>query len=446
MGLAMCVLSPIVGCGYGQRADRDILTAEQRALNVESFDYAWQKIHNTHWDAEKVGSEWDELRVELRPEIESAETAEKAREIMNRMIATLDQTHFGIFPADVYDDVDDDDVDDDDGVVNKDGRTGMDLRVLDDRAVVVSVEQGSHAEEFGVRPGWIVTKIGEADVDGMLKKVVERIHSDSLRPLLKARAVASRLKGRVGETVDVEFLDENDRTRTVALRLAPPRGKRVQFGHLPPHYVWFESRLLDDRIGYIRFNAFMDPMSIGRQFGEAVESFMNADGIIIDLRGNPGGIGGMSMGMAGWFVDRKDLKLGTMHLRNSELRFVIFPRAKVFEKPVTLLVDGLTGSTAEILSGGMQDIGRATVIGSRTAGAALPSIIERLPNGDGFQYAIANYISAGGEALEANGVIPAIEVIPTRAELLAGSDPALDRAVAWIAEHKSSPGASTLTD
>jgi len=55
-----------------------------------------------------------------------------------------------------------------------------------------------------------------------------------------------------------------------------------------------------------------------------------------------------------------------------------------------------------------------------------------LPNGDGFQYAIANYISEGGQPLEGLGVTPDVETPPTRAALLAGKDPALDAAVAWI--------------
>jgi carboxyl-terminal processing protease len=62
----------------------------------------------------------------------------------------------------------------------------------------------------------------------------------------------------------------------------------------------------------------------------------------------------------------------------------------------------------------------------------LPSIIERLPNGDGFQYAFANYVSESGAALEGNGVEPDVEVIPTREALLAGRDPALEAAVEWI--------------
>ena len=71
-------------------------------------------------------------------------------------------------------------------------------------------------------------------------------------------------------------------------------------------------------------------------------------------------------------------------------------------------------------------------------GAALPSVIEKLPNGDGFQYAFANYVSEGGEALEGVGVIPHVEVAPSRDALVAGRDPVLDAAVAWIRGERAS--------
>jgi len=95
-------------------------------------------------------------------------------------------------------------------------------------------------------------------------------------------------------------------------------------------------------------------------------------------------------------------------------------------------VDGGSGSTSEIFAGGMKDLKRARIFGTRSAGAALPSVIEKLPNGDGFQYAIANYISEGGKPLEGVGVIPDVEAAPTREALLQGKDPAVEAAVRWI--------------
>jgi carboxyl-terminal processing protease len=140
----------------------------------------------------------------------------------------------------------------------------------------------------------------------------------------------------------------------------------------------------------------------------------------------------MAMGAAGWFTSQKGLKLGVMTMRGATLNFVVSPRPNATDAPLAILVDCCSASTSEIFAGGLQDIGRARIFGTRTAAAALPSAFSRLPNGDGFQYIVANYVSTGGKPLEGLGVAPDEVVEPTQKELLAGRDPVLDRAIAWM--------------
>jgi carboxyl-terminal processing protease len=200
--------------------------------------------------------------------------------------------------------------------------------------------------------------------------------------------------------------------------------------------VWSEWRRLPQDVGYVRFNMFFDPEGLAKTIEEAIQGCRDCRGFVLDLRGNPGGIGGLAMGVAGWFTDQSGLQLGTEYLRGLTIKFVIFPRPEPFRGPLAVLMDGCSASTSEILAGGLKDIHRARLFGTRTAAAALPSVIERLPNGDGFQYAIANYISQGGKPLEGIGAIPDEEVTLTRRQLLEGKDPALDAAVEWIQKQK----------
>jgi carboxyl-terminal processing protease len=167
-----------------------------------------------------------------------------------------------------------------------------------------------------------------------------------------------------------------------------------------------------------------------------MEDADKAKGFVIDLRGNHGGIGGMAMGAAGWFTSQRGLKLGTMTMRGATINFVVFPRPNATEAPLAILVDGCSASTSEIFAGGMQDLKRARIFGTHTAGAALPSAFSRLPNGDGFQFIMANYHSESGKQLEGLGVAPDETVKLTQSELLAGKDPVLDRAAAWIRSQK----------
>jgi C-terminal processing protease CtpA/Prc len=210
------------------------------------------------------------------------------------------------------------------------------------------------------------------------------------------------------------------------------KGKLVTFGNLPEQRVYFESRRLPGGAGYLHFNEFLDPVSIMPQVEAAMKEFANAPGIVLDLRGNPGGIGIMAMGIAGFFVGEQGKKLGEMKMREVTLKFVIYPRAEVFEGPLAILVDSGSASTSEILAQGMQDLGRARIFGTPTAGAALPSDIVRLPNGDGFQYAQASYTSEKGKVLEGAGVTPDEIVRQTRDDLSAGRDPVAEAAEKWI--------------
>jgi carboxyl-terminal processing protease len=201
---------------------------------------------------------------------------------------------------------------------------------------------------------------------------------------------------------------------------------------LPETPVWFESKRIGAAVGYVSFNYFLDLQRVMEGFGGAVKACQDCGGLIIDLRGNPGGIGAMAMGMAGYLVEKPGLRLGTMYMRDAQLNFVLNPRLPSFTGPVAILMDACSASTSEIFAGGLQDLGRARVFGTRSAAAALPSVIERLPNGDGFQYAVGNYVSAGGKPLEGEGVKPDVEVKLTRAALLAGHDAVIDAALSWI--------------
>jgi carboxyl-terminal processing protease len=396
------------------------LTPRQKQLNVDSFEKIWTTIRDKHWEKNPGGLDWQAIHDEYRPKLDKADSMDAARGVMRDMLGRLKQTHFAIFPANVYDDVDVD--------TGGEGSPGIELRVLGEQAVVTRIDPGSTAEKAGVKTGWVVQT-----VDGKeLAPLIQKLKADpSIHELTLERAVQARLSGLVGGKLRVVFLNGANKAVSLDLGLEPQRGQTAQFGNLPPMQVWFDSKKLGNT-GYIRFNVFLDLPRVMGRFGDAVSSCLHCDGLVIDLRGNPGGIGVMAMGMAGFLVDQQNEKLGAMYMRGGSLNFVVNPRAQVFKGPVAILIDGSSASTSEIFTEGLKDLGRARVFGTRSAAAALPSIIEKLPNGDGFQYAMANYVSEGGKPLEGNGVAPDVEVKLTRDALLAGHDPVVDAALEWI--------------
>jgi len=402
------------------------LTPEERQLNIDSFEYVWTAIRDKHWETKPAGLDWQAIHDEFRPSIEKADSMDAARAVMTKMLERLHQTHFGIIPADLYNDVNG-------SLAKGENTTGIDVHVVGSQALVTTVDTGSSAAGEGVRPGWQIVKIGTVDLEPVIAKINEAQKKSTLRDLTARRSIMARLEGKPGESTQVEFINGANEHVSKTLVQSKPRGTLTKFGYLFPEHVWIDSsRVGGGNVGYVSFNMFLDPARLMNLFGEAVQSCMKCDGFVIDLRGNPGGIGAMAMGMAGWFIDQSNQRLGTLFMRDTTLKFVINPRLNTFSGPLAILVDGSSASTSEILAGGMKDLGRARIFGTHTAAAALPSVFEMLPNGDGFQYAIANYLSEGGKPLEGLGVTPDVETPLTREALLAGKDPALDAAISWI--------------
>jgi carboxyl-terminal processing protease len=416
------------------------LTPEQKQLNIESFEVVWETVRDKHYDPDLNGLDWDAIGEEYRPRVAQAETMSEVRTAMREMLNLFGQSHFGIIPASSYESIDGDDDDDaaegDDpsGSEEKDehGYAGIDIRVLDRKAIITAVEDGYPGAEQGIKPGWELLAVNGRETADVIDKVYKAYADSTLLELFLSRATSRKLSGDVGDKVKLRLLDGDGDTVEKEVVLVSEPGERTSIMGMPEQVVRIQDRMLDGNIGYITFTQFMHPNYLMRGFASAMTSFMKADGVIIDIRKNPGGIGALSMGMAGWLIGEKNVHLGTMSLRSQELKFVIFPRAITYDGPVAILTDGLSASTSEIFAGGLQDIGRVRVFGTRTAGAALPSMIDRLPNRDGFQYVIANYISSGGEPLEAIGVIPDDRVELTRESLLAGQDLVLEAAVDWI--------------
>lgn len=399
---------------------------------VAAFDQVWQTIRDRHWDRGLVGESWDAVRAELRPKIEAAATAKEGREVLDEMLGRLGQSHFGIIPAAVYGEVENAEKPDSGGAH---GILGITVRMAGDQVLVVAVEPGGPAASAGVRPGWIIDAVGDKTVDELVAKLTEALGYTGHRTLAIISSIDGKLSGSLDAAITVAFRDGKDAPISLDMTPAPAPGRVVQFGNLPAVLVEYESKSIGKSIGYIAFNIFLDPANMMASFKRDLAAFRGRAGVVIDLRGNPGGLGAMAMGMGGFLVAEKS-SLGTMISRESKLEFALNPQPGAFAGKVAILVDEMCASTCEILAGGLRDIRRARLFGTRTAGAALPSEIVELSTGDRFQYAIANYVSAGGATLEGNGVEPDVSVRWDRKSLLAGGDPALDAAVRWIESGK----------
>jgi carboxyl-terminal processing protease len=237
-------------------------------------------------------------------------------------------------------------------------------------------------------------------------------------------------------------LTPDGRALTVSVKRTTEAGEAVQFSNLPPLHVRVDQHAektpAGKTVGVIGFNVWM--AQVNEPVAAAVDTYRSSAGLIIDLRGNPGGLAGMIMGLAGQILDTPAL-IGTMRTRQvPRLAFVANPRRATldgrsvtpFAGPVAVIVDEMSASASECFAGGLQDLGRVRVFGRTSMGAALPASTKRLSNGDVLEYVVGDFVTSKGRSLEGTGVVPD-EAQPLSIPSLArGEDAPIKAALAWI--------------
>lgn len=415
-----------------------------REASLASFDELFTRIGDAYYDPARLEKlDWNGLRLRLRPKVEAATNIGEVRVAMTEALGALGETHFSVIPADVHDTMRGEELDDGadapatqtaDAGSGEDGTIGIHVRLADGVPIVGSVDAGSSADGAGVKPGWAIDRVDGKPFDDTIAQVRETLGDTPLTDVHVIRFVESRLVKPVGESVSVRFVSTRGKRNTLDLESQKQPGLWATFGHLPTMNLRFESRKLENEIGYFSLSIFLSPPQVMPAYSAFIRENQSSRGIVIDLRGNPGGLGAMATGMGGFLIAEEGKRLGTMIRRDGNLQFVVNPRYPQFKGPVAILVDTLSMSTSEILAGGLQDLHRARVFGQQTPGAALPSTIARLPNGDALQYALADYVSASGRRLEGEGITPDEAVPLRRAALEAGHDEVLEAACRWILE------------
>ncbi len=402
-------------------------------VNLESFQIVWDTVNEKHWDLEAAGVDWDQIYEKYRPRAERAESRAEMRTTITRMLDELGQSHFQILEQDDFEDLEDLQA----KLGGGSATAGMRLGPIGNRLFIIGLEPTSDAAAQGLRIGTEILAIEDVPATEILAKVNKAFAESSHAQLHMLRTIDSFTTGFEGATLNLTIRDGGSE-KLVSVKLAKPSGRFVELLNLSSIFYQYESRILDSNIGYIRFNVFLPDVKKSFE-NDLLHHMAKTDGLIIDLRGNPGGLGLLSVALAGRLVSEKNLRLGSMRNSGGTMNFAIFPQKPVYTKPVAILLDGGSASTSEILAAGLQDLGRARVFGARSAGAALPSFIIDLPNGDRFQYAIADYVTYKGRHLEGEGVIPDELAPHTLESMEAGVDAPLRAAMVWIssATHES---------
>lgn len=424
--LAALCLFAIARVGQGQAPAPDntvnaLSVVKASDLHQQSFDIVWNTVQKRHYDPQFDGVNWEQVRARYAPRLTEVKSDAELYRLLQQMLGELRQSHFNIIPPEA--------LLPDEAKETPTGGIGLDLRMIDGAAVITRVETDSAAALAGLRPGFIIKQVGAQAVAQLIAPVTKLDESLARKDLRRVRRVLAELSGAPGSVITITYLDEQNRAQTVSLTRRKLQGELApRVGNFPPQYTEFETRRLprgQDSWGYLRFNIFTPPVM--DRIKKALREFKDTAGLVFDLRGNPGGLGALASGIAGLLSDKPGL-LGTMKMRTNELRFAVTPQADPYLQPVAILIDGMSASTSEVFAAGMQELGRAIVVGERSAGACLPSVFEKLPTGALFQFAIADFKTPGGVLIEGRGVQPDLVVKPQRRALLAGRDAQLEAA------------------
>jgi carboxyl-terminal processing protease len=437
-------------CRSWEKLDVGSLARLPEARHMAAFEQIWRTVADKHYDPTLACLDWPALREQYAKRVaEAGEDTAAAYAAINELLGLLGQSHLHATPPST--------------TTVRERASGpatvpitvrwlpIEARSVTLRAVVV--DEAVDAHPSGLPRGAILTKVDGESVDEValaaeatLGPGLERRPAELA--FTTARAIGEMLSCPEGGSKRLSFLDparaDAESELDVACFIA--QGERISLGNLRNLPTTVEWRMLEApegaaRIGYLAFNYWMLPMTERVRTGVDELRAGGLQGLIIDLRGNPGGVGAMSIPIARMFL-REGASLGRLQMREFDQEFNIEPNPDAFAGPIVILVDEGTASTSEIFALGLRDIGRVTIVGAGpSAGMALPSMIEMLPDGGMIQYVVGDYHSARGTAAEGEGVVPELVVTESRTDYATGRDPVLEAGVDLLRERvRSSPG------
>ena len=262
---------------------------------------------------------------------------------------------------------------------------GIDIGVEDDAIVVVAPIDDSPAARAGVKAGDEILEVNGTSLEG-----------------LSLDQASDLLRGKPGSTVTLSLLPENsDKPVTVKLT-------REEV-HVSSTHV----ELLQQGYGYLRISDFGDDTAEGVKTGMRALLKKNGaplNGLVMDLRNNPGGLLDAAVDVSDAFLDSGLIVSAKGRAPDSNFERRATPGDLLSGAPLVVLVDQGTASAAEIVAGALQDNHRALIMGVQTFGKGSVQTVIPLPQGDAIKLTTALYYTPSGRSIQAQGIVPDVEV------------------------------------
>jgi carboxyl-terminal processing protease len=370
----------------GASASQLAATSDQlsRKNRIELFDDVWEIINEKYYDPTFNGVNWQEIRNRYRPLLDTAQTDDEFYGLLKRMVGELHDAHTRFHTP-------------------RERRerehlqavsAGVSVFDIEGKIVVVGVDPTSDAARAGVEAGMIVRAIDGRPVEEKVAEARTRIGGTSTERAARLRLYRKLTEGEPDTALTLGLLDKEGKSLEVRLT------RRVV-----PDTPSVAHRRLQSGYGYIRLNLWKSP--INKEFKKAVEQLKDAPGLIIDLRGNPGGEANEVVKIASFFFSDK-VSFGKFISRSGKsIELVTDDDEMIYSGPLVILMNEASGSGSELFAASMRESGRAVVVGRQSCGCVLGiSRFRKVEGGGELAVSELGYLSPKGNKLEGTGIIP----------------------------------------
>ncbi len=248
---------------------------------------------------------------------------------------------------------------------------GVEFNILNDTLIIVNTVPGGPSEKVGVMPNDKIITIDGESVIGIARE-----------------DAPTKLRGPRGTAVMIGVVRQGARE---------PLEFRIVRDNIPITTVDAAYKI-DRNTGYLRINRFAQTTM--DEFREAVKNMGKIDGLVLDLRGNGGGLMNIAIDMSNYFLDNGDLIVSTEGMRARPQQAVATRKGEFRKGRVVVLIDEFSASASEIVSGALQDWDRAVVVGRRSFGKGLVQQEFPLQDGSAVRITVAKYLTPTGRAIQ----------------------------------------------